>query len=263
MLAHHFSRAGLAEQACALLRARRRPRRCPLGLCRGDRLISMPRLPKRSRHTGNGASRSQRELALLLKQGPAHRHPQGRPKSRGRTGVSACATISRRASGDEHALFKALWGLWFSANLSAPNRRRHAIALSNWLRLGVESQERALFLEAIHCRWSTAFFRGDIAGLLADSREGIRHYDPQASQPAQRRIWRTRSRSLRLHRARTAGLAQFGYIRAKPKTISIGVSRSAKVLGNPNSLAFACMNAMTAYADHRRSRRRRRGWRSE
>ena len=33
--------------------------------------------------------------------------------------------------------------------------------------------------EAIHCRWATAFFRGDVARAMADGREGIKHYDPE------------------------------------------------------------------------------------
>jgi hypothetical protein len=35
--------------------------------------------------------------------------------------------------------------------------------------LGHRSGVKALFFEALHCRWSTAFFRGDIERALAKS----------------------------------------------------------------------------------------------
>ena len=71
-----------------------------------------------------------------------------------------------KTTGDEQRLFKALWGLWLSANLN----RRTDIArdrAEELVVLGKRSGKEELFLEAIHCRWSTAFFRGDVAGTGA------------------------------------------------------------------------------------------------
>jgi predicted ATPase len=44
--------------------------------------------------------------------------------------------------------------------------------------LGQHSTDPDLLLEAFHCRWSTAWFRGDVATALKYSREGIERYDP-------------------------------------------------------------------------------------
>jgi hypothetical protein len=43
--------------------------------------------------------------------------------------------------------------------------------------LNSHSSDSDLLLEAYHCRWSTAFFQGDVAASLDDSRRGIEMYD--------------------------------------------------------------------------------------
>ena len=46
-----------------------------------------------------------------------------------------------------------------------------------FLALAQRSGDGDLLLEAYHCRWSTAFFRGDVAATLKDCRIGIETYD--------------------------------------------------------------------------------------
>ena len=63
--------------------------------------------------------------------------------------------------GDRTGLFQAKWGLWINANL------RHKTALardraSELVTLAQRSGDGELLLEAYHCQWSTAFFRGDV-----------------------------------------------------------------------------------------------------
>jgi predicted ATPase len=147
-------------------------------------------------------------------------------------------------SGNEHWLFKALWGLWFCANLS----RRTATArdrAEQLVALGRKSGDEALLLEAIHCRWSTAFFRGDIARVLADGREGIRHYDSERHSRLGAEFG-GHDPGVCAHVVLGLGLAQFGNIREARDNIDRGVALGER-LGNPSSLAFACMNAMTGY----------------
>lgn len=123
-----------------------------------------------------GAERGQRELAILLKQGPAVMMLRGQR-------VPEIERIYRRAYdvakalGDEQRLFKALWGLWLHANVTgntdlARDRAEELVALGN------RSGKEELVLEAMHCRWSTAGFCGDVAGTLAGARDGLRLYDP-------------------------------------------------------------------------------------
>jgi hypothetical protein len=124
-----------------------------------------------------GENRSRRELAVLLKQGPAILVFKGLHSPEVEQVYQRAFDIAE-AGNDEHALFKAIWGLWFSSNMS----RRTGIArdrADQLVALARRSGNDSLFLEAIHCRWSTAFFRGDIAGILSDGGEGIKHDDPE------------------------------------------------------------------------------------
>ena len=118
------------------------------------------------------------------------------------------------------------------------------ITPNNWSRSGEQSGNEALFLEAIHCRWSTAFFRGDIARLLADGREGIQHYDME--------------RHSRLgaefggHDPGVCAHVVLGWgLRSLATPGSRGQHRTRRGArresSKSSSLAFACMNAMTGY----------------
>ena len=63
--------------------------------------------------------------------------------------------------GDGAASFQAKWGLWINANLS----RKTALArdrASELVSLAQQSGDRELLLEAYHCQFSTAYFRGDV-----------------------------------------------------------------------------------------------------
>jgi hypothetical protein len=119
--------------------------------------------------------RSRRELELLLKLGPPVSVFRG-AQSPDLEKIYQRAYDVAKATDGGRGLFKSVWGLWFSANLSG----RTALArdrAEELLALGRQSGEGELILEAFHCRWSTALFRGDILGALADGREGLKHYD--------------------------------------------------------------------------------------
>jgi tetratricopeptide (TPR) repeat protein len=80
------------------------------------------------------------------------------------------------AAGDGAATFQAKWGLWINANL----KRKTALArdrANELVDLARHSDDNNLLLEAYHCRWSTAFFRGEVAACLDDSLVGIEMYD--------------------------------------------------------------------------------------
>lgn len=148
------------------------------------------------------------------------------------------------ASDDRYGLFKALWGLWFYANIN----RKTALArdrAEQLVALGQRSGDEALFFEAMHCRWSTAFFRGDIARLLADGREGIKHYDRERHSRLGAEFG-GHDPGVCAYTVLGLGLAQFGSPREAKDSIDRGVALG-EMLNNPTSLSFACMNAMTAY----------------
>jgi tetratricopeptide (TPR) repeat protein len=241
ILAHHFSRADLAAPAARYLERA------------GDRAVARSAYAEAVAHfsaalaqlerLAASTERSRRELAVLLKQGPAVLILRG-------LRTADVEDIYRRAYdiatslGDEAGSFKALWGLWFCANLGrrtgvARDRAEDLVALAQ--RLGDEN----LFLEAIHCRWSTAFFRGDVAETLAGSQEGLSLYDP-ARHNLLGAEFGGHDPGVCAHTVGGLAFAQSGKPRAAADSVERGIALSRK-LNQPPSVAFAIMNALTTY----------------
>jgi len=91
-------------------------------------------------------------------------------------GANRSATVYAAAIHDRSATFRAKWGLWLNANV----RRKTSLArdrASELVVLAQSSGDGDLLLEAYHCQWSTAFFRGDVAATLDNSRIGTETYD--------------------------------------------------------------------------------------
>jgi class 3 adenylate cyclase/tetratricopeptide (TPR) repeat protein len=241
ILAHHFSRAGLADQAC--LYYERAGDRAVARSAYAEAVAHFEAALKETHHSPTGEDRNRRELAVLLKYGPAILIFKGVQSPEVEQVYQRAYDIAV-ASDDEHRLFKALWGLWFCANM---NRRTGTARdrADQLVALGRLSKDEALFLEAIHCRWSTAFFRGDIARLLADSREGIRHYDLERHSRLGPEFG-GHDPGVCAYAVLGLGLAQLGSPREAKDSIDRAVALG-ETLKNPSSLAFACMNAMTAY----------------
>jgi class 3 adenylate cyclase len=99
------------------------------------------------------------------------------PQSPEVTDLAAGTYQLARGLGDSPELFRATWDLWMSANLG--KRRDEAGArVKELVALGERLGDEDLLFEAIHCRWSTAFFCGELAMAYEDSRNGVRGYDP-------------------------------------------------------------------------------------
>jgi class 3 adenylate cyclase len=241
ILAYHFSRAGIADRAW--LHYERAGDRAVARFAYAEAVAHFGAALKEASQLPPGEDRNRRELALLLKYGPAILIFRGVQGSEVEPVYQRAYDIAE-ASDDGHGLFKSLWGLWFCANMSrrtgtARDRAEQLVAL------GRRSQNEALFLEAIHCRWSTAFFRGDIATLLADGREGIKHYDIERHSRLGAEFG-GHDPGVCAYTVLGLGLAQFGSPREAKDNIDRGVALG-ETLKNPSSLTFACMNAMTAY----------------
>jgi hypothetical protein len=173
LLAHHFGEAALAGPACDYrMRA-------------GDRALSRSAYPEAVAHFSAGlkladalpepADRMRRQLDFLLKLGPALMIAQGMQSPRVEETFRRAAEIGD-GLGDGTASYKAKWGLWLNANI----RRKTALArnrASELLTLAQRSGDGDLLLEAYHCRWSTAFFCGDVAESLENTRIGVGTYD--------------------------------------------------------------------------------------
>ncbi|MFZ3307860.1 MAG: adenylate/guanylate cyclase domain-containing protein, partial [Xanthobacteraceae bacterium] len=173
VLAYHFGEAGLADPACDYrMRA-------------GDRAVSRSAYQEAVAHFSAGlksadtlpeaADRTRRQLDFLLKLGPALMVARGMQSLEAEDACRRAAELAE-AIGDRPATFKAKWGLWLNANI----RHRTALArdrADELVTLAQSSGENDLLLEAYHCRWSTAFFRGDVAAALDNSLIGVETYD--------------------------------------------------------------------------------------
>ena len=173
LLAHHFAEAGLIDLACDYrMRA-------------GDRALGRSAYQEALAHFSAGvrladtlpepADRMRRQLDFLLKLGPTLGIARGMQSAELEDVYQRASEISERL-GDAAASFKAKWGLWLRANLG----RKTALArerAGELVAFAQRSGDEHLLLEAHHCRWSTAIFRGDVASAIADGRIGLDTYD--------------------------------------------------------------------------------------
>ena len=147
-----------------------------------------------------------RQLDFLVKLGPALMVARGMGSAEVEDACRRAAEIGETLD-DRAAVFKAKWGLWLNANV----RRKTTLArdrANELVTLAQRSGDGDQLLEAYHCRWSTALFRGDVAATLDNSRIGVETYDtgpPSSSRPG---LWRPRCRRVcaRMPRHRAAGI---------------------------------------------------------
>jgi class 3 adenylate cyclase/tetratricopeptide (TPR) repeat protein len=173
LLAHHFGEAGSAGPAC------------DYRMHAGDRAVSRSAYPEAVAHFSAGlksadalpesADRARFQLNFLLKLGPALGVLRGMQSSEAEDVYRRAAEIGE-SLGDGTASYKAKWGLWLNANV----RRKTTLArdrASELVMLAQRSDDGDLLLEAYHCRWSTAFFRGEVAATLENTKIGVDTYD--------------------------------------------------------------------------------------
>ena len=241
ILAHHFSRAELPGPAS--LYSERAGDRAVARSAYAEAVAHFDAALAEASRMPAGRERDERELSVLLKRASAVFIYKGLQRLELKQDYERALDLAK-SLGDDHAVFKAVWGLWLCANLgrqtaTARDRAEELVALAR------RSADEALFLEAIHCRWATAFFRGDVARSLADAREGIEHYDPERHSRLAAEFG-GHDPGVCANTSFALSLAQLG----RPREAAAAVERAlalAKTLNHPNSLAFASTNAMTAY----------------
>jgi predicted ATPase/class 3 adenylate cyclase len=172
LLAYHFGEAGLVPLACDYrMRA-------------GDQAVSRSAYVEAIAHFTAGLKLAEalprqdglpRQLQFWLKLGSASAVAHGLQSVQAETSYAKAAEIGE-ALGDGPASFQAKWGLWVNANLS----RKTALArdrASELVTLAQQSGDSELLLEAYHCQFSTAHFRGDVRNALEGCRRVISLYD--------------------------------------------------------------------------------------
>ncbi|MGH6678224.1 MAG: ATP-binding protein, partial [Bradyrhizobium sp.] len=172
LLAYHFGEAGQFALACDYrMRA-------------GDQAVVRSAYVEAIAHFTAGLDLAEtmrtqdglrRQLEFWLKFGAAYGVAYGLQSAEAETAYTKAGAIGEEL-GDGPASFQAKWGLWINANL----RRRTALARSRageLVSLAQQSGDRELLLEAYHCQFSTAYFRGDVHGALEGGRHVVALYD--------------------------------------------------------------------------------------
>jgi predicted ATPase/class 3 adenylate cyclase len=233
VLAYHFGEAGLPDLACAYR------------MKAGDRAVSRSALTEAAAHftaglklaesLANPAERLPRQLEFLLKLGPTLMATRGMQSAAVDETYRRAAEIGA-ATGDAVSTFKAKWGLWMSVNLGRKTSLARERA-SELVALAQQSNDGDLLLEAYHCRWSTAFFRGDVAAALADSRIGAQSYDMKRHSHLTH-IYGGHDPGVCAHAVAGISLALGDLQHDGAKSVARAVEL-AEALDHPNSLAHA------------------------
>lgn len=238
LLAYHFAAAGRADLAASY---RERA---------GDRAVAQSAYNEAVAHYSAALDETRKlpdltrqELRLLLKLNPALSILKGaQSQEAGETARRAYEIAQTARDGPE--LFKATWNLWYGDNMG----RRPAAALARaeeLVALGQRLGDPDLLLEALHCRWSTALFGGNLAGAFKDSRDGVARYDP-ALHHKSGVTFGGHDPGVCAHVIHGMTLAIAGRFDMARDSIHAGVAL-AEQLGHPHTLSHAYVNAALTF----------------
>jgi class 3 adenylate cyclase len=239
LLAQHFSEANLAVKASAY-----RERAGDRAVARSAYAEAVAQYNAGLEEAGRlpeGLERMRREIGLLLKLGPTL-FITATPDM---TGVYHRAYGLAKNLGDGPELFKATWGLWLDAAITfrldeAALRAEELTALS--LRLDDED----LLLEADHCRWSTANYRGDMATVLKASRVGIERYNRTRHRRLGTQFLAGHDPGVCALEVHGAALWHAGFVDQAMRHADQGIAL-AETLNHPYSLAFALSSSIMTF----------------
>jgi tetratricopeptide (TPR) repeat protein len=241
LVAQHFAQAGLAEHACTYYERA------------GDRAATRSNFAEAVAHfraaltqagqLAESPDRLRRELALLLKLGPPIAIIKGQQSTELQEGYERACRIGTTLN-DQAGVFKATWGLWYSA-IVGRNLAKARDQAQELVALGQHSPDPDLLLEAFHCRWSTAFFRGDVGTAFNDSREGVARYD-RAKHSWMGPVFGGHDPGVCAHCIQAMTLCLSGIV-GQVKTCLEQALSLADTLKHPHSLAHALQNTAIAH----------------
>jgi len=236
VLAYHFGEAALAGPACDYrMRA-------------GDRAVSRSAYEEAIAHFSVGLKlaealpqsndRMRRQLDFLVKLGPALMVARGMGSAEVEGACVRAAEIGELLD-ERAAVYKAKWGLWLNANV----RRKTSLArdrANELMALAQRSGDDDQLLEAYHCRWSTALFRGDVAATLDNSRIGAETYD-MARHRHLGQAFGGHDPGVCAHLCLAIGLQETGDREKARESGAVGITL-AEALDHANSLGHALNN---------------------
>ena len=172
LLALHFAEARLPLEAADYLE--RAGDRASDGAAYIEAIANYREALQQAAQLPEGESRDRRELGIFLKLGPALTIIDGAQSDSVREAYEKAEELGRRV-GDLDGRFKALWGLWYNANVGRDYLRASEFA-EELVALSEQSRDDVHVLEALHCRWSSAMFRGECATSISDAERGAKLY---------------------------------------------------------------------------------------
>jgi len=239
--AYHFSRAGLHDEASH--RWERAGDKAVAQSSYTEAVANYAAAIESARQLAPGGARNHQILALSLKLGPALIAARGF----GSDEFAACyleAYALAQTFGDGPELFKAVWGLWMNDAMrqrfdGAGARAEELIGLSSRL------NDEDLRLEAIHCRWSSALFRGEAALTLALASEGAALYVAERHHKFTHE-YGGHDPGVCANSARAVAYGVMGQLDQAREAIGQAVALAER-LGHPHSLAHALFNVVVPY----------------
>jgi class 3 adenylate cyclase/predicted ATPase len=175
LLAHHYTEAGLKEQAIpywqkAGERATQRSAHVEAITHLTKGLEALKTLPDTS-------ERRMRELKLQMTLGVTFQATKGFAAPEVERVYARALELCGQV-GDTLQLFPALWGSWVFYNIRGELETSRELA-ARLLNLAQDAQDAALLLEAHHSLWFTTFLHGELTAAHVHSEQGIALYDRQ------------------------------------------------------------------------------------
>jgi predicted ATPase len=238
VVAHHFANAGIPDLACTY--HERAGDRAAARFAFAEAVAHFRAGHAEAGKSADGEERARRELALLLKLGPALAIIKG-PQSPEVEETYRRAHAAGEKAGDHVGLFKATWGLWFNA---IPSRKLEVLRdrAQELIALSERVADPDLQLEAFHCRWSTGLFRGEGPTVLKYTQEGVRQYDP-ARHAWMGPVFGGHDPGVCAHLCRALALCFSGQTAQARQFADKGILL-AETLGHPHNVGFALQNAL-------------------
>jgi predicted ATPase len=174
LLAHHYTEAGLREQAM------------PYWQHAGQRALQRSATLEAVNHVTRGLAalstlpetpeRTQQELALQIMLGAALRATRG-PSAPETERTYARAYALARQVGSPPGLFPALWGVWYGHMGRGQLPRARELA-AEFLELAGQQHDPLLLVEGHRMLANTAWWQGELVEAQAHAKQGLACYDP-------------------------------------------------------------------------------------
>jgi predicted ATPase len=175
LIAHHFSEAGLDEQARQYwMKAGRRSIRQN---AHDEAASQFERCLSLIESIADDNTREHQEIEIRVALGVSLVGKEGGASATVRENYDRALELCLRLGEVEHQ-YPVLWGLWFhhlmSSDLSAANQLAERL-----LEFSESLEDEALVLESHHCQWAVKYLSGDLKSALEHCDAGIEIYRPQ------------------------------------------------------------------------------------